>query len=96
MLQLCYSLVELRYAAGPRSLDALAAAVDKQLQAFSDMQLATVLTALARMGFDPPQDFATRLWHHTYSIPKAGRPALLAALAQLGLKAPPVVKPSSA
>ena len=90
LLQLCHSLVELRYAAGPRSLDALAAAVDKQLPAFSDVQLTTVLTALARMGFDPPATFAARLCKHVDSLgPLAGRPALVSALALLGLKTSP-------
>jgi hypothetical protein len=89
LLQLCYSLVELRYAAGPRSLDALAAAVDKQLPTFSAVQLTTVLTALARMGFDPPVAFGARLCKHVDSLPPAGRPALVSALALLGLQAAP-------
>ena len=89
LLQLCYSLVELRYAAGPRSLDSLAAAVDKQLPAFSEIQLTTVLTALARMGFDPPAAFGARLCKHVDSLPPAGRPALVAALALLGLRDAP-------
>ena len=93
MLQLCHSLVELRYAAGPRSLDALAAAVDKQLPAFSEVQLTTVLTALARMGFDPPETFAARLCKHIDSIGPAPA-ALVSALALLGLKAPPPSSPA--
>ena len=94
MLQLCHSLVELRYAAGPRSLDALAAAVDKQLPAFSEVQLTTVLTALARMGFDPPEAFAARLCTHVDSLGLAGRPALVSALALLGLKTLPPQAPA--
>ena len=89
LLQLCHSLVEMRYAPGPRSLDALAAAVDKQLPRFSEVQLKTVLTALARMGFDPPAAFGGRLRKHVDSLPPAGRSALASALALLGLEAAP-------
>ena len=89
LLQLCHSLVELRYAAGPRSLDALAAAVDKQLPAFSDVQLTTVLSALARMGFDPPAAFGARLCEHVNGLPPSSRPALVSALSLLGLEAAP-------
>ena len=67
--------------------------MDKQLPTFSEVQLITVLTALARMGFDPPEAFAARLCKHVESLGTSPA-ALVSAMALLGLKAPPPRAPA--
>jgi hypothetical protein len=68
LAQLCFGLVSLNYAAGPRTLDALAAALDAQLPACSAAQLATITQSLDRMGFDPPAALAQRLAQRAASL----------------------------
>ncbi len=82
--------MQLRYAIGPRSLDALAAALDAQLPAFNAPQLTTVMQSLSRMGVDPPAPLAERLAQRAASLAKAhpgGAAKLNAAAASLGLAA---------
>jgi hypothetical protein len=86
LAQLCFGLVSLNYAAGPRTLDALAAALDAQLPACNAAQLTTVLQSLHRMGFDPPAPLAQRLAERAASLAPAaggGRDGLSAALDSL-------------
>lgn len=59
--QLCAGLVALRYTPGPKSLDALALLVDREVHGFSAPQLATVMGAFVRFGVDLPADQGRRL-----------------------------------
>ena len=66
-----YGSVQLGYAPGPAAARALLSAVEAQLPAYDELQLAMVATALAMMEVPPPDSVAARL------VRPLGRPAQL-------------------